>query len=54
VRAIDPQRLAAQILRACEKRQPELVVPWSARLLFTVTQLSPKLGDWLLRRMTTG
>jgi short-subunit dehydrogenase len=52
VRAIDPVRLASQILRACEKRQPELVVPGRAKLLFALGQLSPTLGDWLLRRMT--
>ena len=50
VKAIDPERLAAQILRACEKREPELVVPGKARLLFILSQISPRLGDWLLRR----
>jgi short-subunit dehydrogenase len=54
VRAIDPQWLAEKILIACEKRRAELVVPWRARVLFTVTQLSPRLGDWLLRKMTVG
>jgi NAD(P)-dependent dehydrogenase (short-subunit alcohol dehydrogenase family) len=53
VRAIDPNWLAARILRACERRQAELVVPLRARLLFTLSQLSPRLGDWLLRKMTT-
>lgn len=52
VRAIDPRWLAHQILRACEARQPELVVPRRARLLFALSQLSPRLGDWLLRKMT--
>jgi short-subunit dehydrogenase len=53
VRAIDPEWLAEKILRACEQRQAELVVPRRARLLFTLSQLSPRLGDWLLRKMTT-
>jgi len=52
--AIDPSDLARRILRACEKRQPELVVPWKARLLFAVSQLSPKWGDWLLNRQSQG
>lgn len=52
VRRIDPQNLAARILRACERRQAELIVPRRARLLFALTQLSPRLGDWLLRKMT--
>ena len=52
LQGIDPQKLAGQILRACERRQPELVVPGRARLLFVVQQLWPRLGDWILRRMT--
>ncbi|HEY4232439.1 MAG TPA: SDR family NAD(P)-dependent oxidoreductase [Lacipirellulaceae bacterium] len=48
VKAIDPNRLAAKILRACERRQPELIVPARARALFALSQLSPALGDWLL------
>jgi uncharacterized protein len=52
VRAIDPDWLAAKILTACESRQAELVVPWKAKVLFTLTQMSPRLGDWLLRKMT--
>jgi uncharacterized protein len=52
VRAIDPHWLARQILSACEARKPELVVPAKARLLFALSQLSPRLGDWLLRKMT--
>jgi short-subunit dehydrogenase len=53
LRAIDPQWLARRILRACEARRPELIVPRTARLLFALSQLSPRLGDWLLRKMTS-
>jgi short-subunit dehydrogenase len=53
VRAIDPRWMAEKILRACEQRHAELIVPRRARLLFAVSQLSPRLGDWLLRKMTT-
>jgi short-subunit dehydrogenase len=53
VRAIDPRWLAERILRACEQRRAELIIPRRARLLFAVSQLSPRLGDWLLRKMTT-
>jgi uncharacterized protein len=48
--AIPPQDLARAILRACEHRQPELVVPAKARLLFAISQLWPSLGDWIVRR----
>jgi short-subunit dehydrogenase len=51
-RAIDPAELAQRILRACEQRQPELVVPWRARLLFAISQLSPRWGDALIQRLT--
>jgi short-subunit dehydrogenase len=54
VRAIDPQWLAEQILSACQQRRAELVIPRKARLLFAISQLSPRLGDWVLRRMTSG
>ena len=51
---IDPHRLARQILRACQRRQSELVLPRKARLLFTLSQLWPGLGDWLLRKTSAG
>ncbi len=49
---IDPAWLARQIVRACERRRPELVVPAKARLLFAAAQLWPALGDWLVRKNT--
>jgi short-subunit dehydrogenase len=52
VGTVDPQWLADKILRACEQRRAELVVPARARLLFAISQLSPRLGDWLLSKMT--
>jgi short-subunit dehydrogenase len=54
VRAIDPHWLSEQMLRACQARRAELVVPRRSRLLFAVTQLWPRFGDWMLRRMTSG
>jgi NAD(P)-dependent dehydrogenase (short-subunit alcohol dehydrogenase family) len=50
--AIDPADLARKILRACDARQPELIVPAAARLIFTLARLSPRLGDWLIRRLS--
>jgi uncharacterized protein len=52
VRTIPPQQLAASILRACERRRPELVIPGKARLLFAISQLWPSFGDWIVRRKT--
>jgi short-subunit dehydrogenase len=51
---IDPHWLAGRILRACEERRAELVVPKRVRLLLVASQFSPRFGDWLLRRMTSG
>jgi uncharacterized protein len=52
VHATRPQDLVRWILRACERRQPELVVPGKARLLFAISQLWPSLGDWIVLRKT--
>ena len=52
LKLIDPQRLAKQIIRACEKNKLELVVPRRAKLLFAISQLCPRLGDWVLRKKT--
>ncbi len=49
---IPPEKLAQLILRACARRAPELVVPRKARLLFSVSQLWPKFGDWVVKRMS--
>ncbi|MEQ8209668.1 MAG: SDR family NAD(P)-dependent oxidoreductase [Lacipirellulaceae bacterium] len=52
VSAVDPEKLAERILIACEKRRPELVVPWKSKLLFASSGLSARWGDWLLSRFT--
>lgn len=52
LKGLDPDMLARRILRACERRQPELVIPAKARLLAAILQLWPSLGDRIIRRMT--
>lgn len=49
---IDPHELALAILKACEKCQPEIVLPRKARLLFAINQICPKLGDWIVKKST--
>ena len=49
---IDPNFLAQKILTYCERRKPELIVPGKARFLFALSQLSPTLGDWLVKKTT--
>jgi uncharacterized protein len=51
-RLLSPTRLADDIIRACETRRAELIRPRSARLLFVLAQLSPRLGDWLVKWLT--
>ena len=51
--ALDPDRLAEKILRFCERRKPELVAPGRVRCLLALAQLSPRLGDYLVRRFTS-
>jgi uncharacterized protein len=51
---IDPEWLAAAILKACIRRKPELIVPGKARLLFAISQLFPKLGDRIILKKTGG
>ena len=53
LRGLDPEWLAERILTACERRQLELILPWKVRVLLVLAQISPRLGDWLLRRATS-
>ncbi len=50
LKTIAPEKLAAGILRACQCRKPELVIPARARILFAVSSLWPMLGDWIVRK----
>jgi NAD(P)-dependent dehydrogenase (short-subunit alcohol dehydrogenase family) len=53
LKGLSQERLVAKILRYCERRRPELVMPAKSRLLFAVAQLSPTWGDWILAKMTS-
>jgi short-subunit dehydrogenase len=50
---VEPAKLAVQVLTACERRQPELIVPGKARWLFAIAQLWPVWGDKILRGKTS-
>ncbi len=52
VHRVSPEWLARAILRACQRRVPELVVPSAARFIFALAQVFPRLGDWLVLRIT--
>ena len=52
LRGIDADWLARRIVRACERREAELIVPARVRWLLAIAAFSPQLGDWLVKRWT--
>ena len=50
LKGICPKQLAAKIDRSIRRRKKELIVPGHTRLLFSLLQLSPSLGDWILKK----
>ena len=52
VKRIPPKVLVDSILKASERGDVDLVLPKKARILFTISQLFPKLGDWLVLKNT--
>ena len=46
---IPPQAVARAIVNAILKRQPEVIVPFQARMLHYANVFSPSLGDWIIR-----
>jgi NAD(P)-dependent dehydrogenase (short-subunit alcohol dehydrogenase family) len=53
LKGLDPDLLCQRILRACERRQPELVIPSKVRWLAAITQLWPSLGDKIILKKTS-
>jgi len=49
LKGIDPTVLANKIVRGCERRKKDMVIPMYCRILFAIQQISPNLGDFLLR-----
>ncbi|MFM2093012.1 MAG: hypothetical protein RIS70_136 [Planctomycetota bacterium] len=52
IRGLDPLVVSRRILKACESRRPELILPAKARWLLAIAAISPRLGDWIVDRMT--
>lgn len=53
LRGLDPQEVAKRVVRCAQKRLPEAILPRHVRLLITLGQAFPKLGDALLLRFTS-
>lgn len=47
---IPPEAVARAIVRAIYRRQPEVILPLQARALVYLNTLSPRLGDWFVRK----
>ena len=54
VKGLDPDIVAAAVLRCAQNRSPDLILPSHLRLLISVGHLFPRLGDWLLMKFTSG
>jgi NADP-dependent 3-hydroxy acid dehydrogenase YdfG len=48
---IPPEAVAQAIVRAILQRKPEVIVPFHAGFLHYANVFSPRLGDWLVRRL---
>jgi short-subunit dehydrogenase len=50
LKGICPTKLSRKIEAAVRRRKKELIVPGYTRILFSLMQLSPTIGDWILRK----
>jgi uncharacterized protein len=48
---VAPQRVARAVVRALRARRAEVIVPWPIRSLWWLDVLSPRLADWLVRKL---
>jgi uncharacterized protein len=51
LKGLDPSRVAQAIIKACEQRKPEIILPFKPRILFFLSSISARLGDWIVRKM---
>ncbi len=53
IRGLAPERVAEAVLRCVTKRKPDIILPGYTRALIVIGHAWPRLGDWLLLRMTS-
>jgi NAD(P)-dependent dehydrogenase (short-subunit alcohol dehydrogenase family) len=53
LKGLEPRQLASDILRAAAQRRPMIIRPRHARILLVLSAISPRLGDYLLRRKSS-
>ncbi|MDA7951326.1 MAG: SDR family NAD(P)-dependent oxidoreductase [Pirellulaceae bacterium] len=49
IAGLDADRLADKILLYAKKKRAELIMPAKAKILFVLSQISPRLGDWIIK-----
>jgi uncharacterized protein len=52
IKGLDPNWVAEQVLQSVKRRSPDVILPRYARVMIALGHISPRLGDWLLLRMT--
>ena len=53
VKGIEPQVVADAVVRMIDRRIPDIVLPSHLRYLIALGHLSPRLGDWLVRKFSS-
>lgn len=54
LKGLSPEKIAENIRLGCERRKIDIVMPWKTRIAFALAQLSPRLGDRLLKMSSSG
>ncbi len=53
IKGLDPERLVGDILNSVLAGKREIIRPRKARLLAILAAISPRLGDWILRKQSS-
>ena len=53
VKGLPPEKVAAAVLMCVQKRNPDIVLPGYLRILITIGNAFPRIGDWLLLKLTS-
>ncbi len=54
LKGLAPDRVAGAVIRCIERRCPEVILPGYLRVLVAIGHASPRVGDWLLLKFTSG
>jgi uncharacterized protein len=54
LKGLPAQKVAQSVVRSIRRRRADVILPGYVRLLVVIGHALPSLGDWLLRRFTSG